>query len=153
MDAWYFAYGSNLLKQQMLKRVRTIGPITHPPQVVRLEQYRLVFQHLKEGGPAYANILAGGEGVTGVVYRLTEAEFQKMDSYELGYVRKSVTVTNGDAARMDAVAYVMQGGDSLKMGLPSEEYLTRIVTGANEHSLQKGYVSRLVEIALGATHS
>ncbi|MCE9603711.1 MAG: gamma-glutamylcyclotransferase [Planctomycetia bacterium] len=156
MDAWYFAYGSNLLTDQMLARVGSIGRAEHPPRVARLAHYRLVFQHLKPGEPAYANILALGpsdstSSVLGVVYRSSEAELAKLDVYEQGYERRPIEVTDLAGQTLAAVAYIVRPTDALNIGRPSDEYLLRITTGARRHGLPEAYIDEIIALAASGT--
>src|SRR5947208_4766736 len=93
MYVWYFAYGSNLWKEQMIARTGVIAHPQFPPRIVRLETYRLVFQSLESGGPAYANILTPGDGVLGVLYRCSPANLERLDRFEQGYDRQPIKVS------------------------------------------------------------
>lgn len=157
MDVWYFAYGSNLWTDQMRTRVGSIGPADRPPRIVRLAGYRLVFQQCEPDGNAYANIVAAdagllgrgmsGQSVLGVVYRLNEAELAKLDDFEHGYERRPITVIDLDGETFDAVAYIVRTADALHIGRPSEAYLSRIITGARQHSLPESYIDEIIAIA------
>jgi cation transport regulator ChaC len=67
MDQWYFAYGSNLSKEQMEERIGS----SREARVAWLTGYRLVFnKRSKKDGTGKANIVpAAGATVWGVVYR------------------------------------------------------------------------------------
>lgn len=147
MESWYFAYGSNLWVRQMQMRTGAVEHAVHPPRVARLEHFRLVFQHIEGAGPAYANILPGGEGVLGVVYRCSEADMQRLDRYERGYDRQSVTVTDLHGEAISPIVYVMRPHPATREGKPSAEYLKRIVEGARLHSLPAAYIEGIVAIA------
>ncbi len=79
-DRWYFAYGSNLSRDQ--KQART-GPIRDARRC-RLPGYRWVFN--KRGSsknPVFANIVQdAGHEVWGVAYLCGRSAFEKMDTYE-----------------------------------------------------------------------
>jgi cation transport regulator ChaC len=147
MDSWYFAYGSNLWMNQMLARIGSVGEPAHPPRVGRLANHRLVFQTLERGGPAYANILSPGNGVRGVLYRLSAAALVTLDRYELGYARKSVQVTDELGEDLSAFVYVMRPGSGVKFGKPGKEYLERIIIGARQHAIPESYIVEVVGIA------
>ena len=147
MESWYFAYGSNLWMDQMIERTDAIGHAEHRPRIARLANHRLVFQHLGNAGPAYANILCPGDGVLGVVYRCTPADLARLDRYEGGYERQPIVVTDRQGEALDAVAYIMRPELGANTGQPSAEYLNRIVTGARQHGLPDEYIAGIVALA------
>ena len=147
MDAWYFAYGSNLWIEQMVERTGSIGHAEHVPRIAHLESHRLVFQCLTEGGPAFANIVHRGDGVWGVAYRCSAAALTKLDRYEGGYERQTVTVTDLAGEILAAIAYIMPSSGASQLGLPSAAYLERIVTGARQQGLPEEYIKSLEELA------
>lgn len=147
MPSWYFAYGSNLLKEQMIARVGGIGPPENPPRIAYLSNHRLVFDQLSPTSPAYANIRSPGTGVWGVIYSLGEPELKIMDGFEGGYDRKSVFVTDKQGRIVNATTYVMKQVRTLKSGNPSQEYLDKILTGAKQHGLDESYIKTIVATA------
>lgn len=150
MEAWYFAYGSNLLVSQLVARIgSTSGGAGQSPRLARLADYRLVFQHPKQERPAFANIVSGGDGVLGVVYRFTAGDFQLLDRYETGYERQTIIVQAADGEQLPAETYIMHADDGAKFGRPDAPYLQRILDGAKEHGLPDDYLARIVTIAGG----
>ena len=147
MSRWYFAYGSNLWATQMFQRVGPIDDPEHPPRMARLDNYQLVFQHLDETGPAFANILSPGPGVIGVVYRCSRVQLETLDVYESGYQRISVKVIDPAGRVLEAEAYVIQPASGVGHGTPSDEYLKRIILGATEHRLPKSYIESIIHAA------
>jgi len=151
MSHWYFAYGSNLHVQQMLQRIGSTGHGDHPPRPARLPVHRLIFQEVESGGPAYANIVCPGPGVLGVIYRLCEADFERLDEFETGYRRQGVSVIDMQGDPVEAIAYVVESRPDLREASPSPEYLARIVEGARHHGLPEPYVNGIVAIAESST--
>jgi gamma-glutamylcyclotransferase len=149
MEFWYFAYGSNLLSGQMIERTGAIGHGEHPPRIARLENHRLVFQQLEEGGPAFANIRYPGDGVLGVVYRCSQAELERLDHYEGGYERQPISVTDQHGEVLAAVAYFVLPSATVSFARPQEEYLAKIITGARQHGLPESYIDEIIAIAGG----
>lgn len=147
MESWYFAYASNLCMEQMVARTGAMGHAEHGARVVRLANYRLLFQQVDTEGPAFANIQSPGEGVIGVVYRCTPADLERLDHYEAGYQRQLLTVTDRHGEVLVAVAYVMRPASTSNSGQPLTEYLERIVTGARRHGLPDDYIGNLVRVA------
>ena len=147
MSQWYFAYGSNLWATQMIQRVGPINDPEHPPRIARLDNYQLVFQHLDETGAAFANILSPGPGVIGVAYRCSRVQLETLDVYESGYERISVKVTDPEGKVLEAEAYVIQPASGDAHGIPSDDYLKRIILGATEHGLPKSYIESIITAA------
>jgi len=151
MDAWYFAYGSNLCCEQLSARLGSDAYLEQAPRIARLAEHRLIFRQAESGGPAYVNIGNPGEGVIGVTYRLRAADFEMLDPYEEGYERRPITVTDLDDNRLSAVAYFMSGDSPATVGLPDADYLERIVRGARRHGLPETYIGSILATAAGRT--
>ena len=147
MALWYFAYGSNLLKEQMLARTGRIGDPDFPPRIADLPNWQVVFQCLDEASPAFANIQTPGRGVTGVIYRCSPIDLEKLDVYEAGYERQFVEVTDGQGDTVTAVAYIMRPTSPDKYDRPADDYLNRILNGAKQHNLCSSYITSIVTIA------
>ena len=147
MESWYFAYGSNLWIEQMIERTGGIGQGEHRPKSAHLANHRLVFQHLEDNGPAFANILCPGNGVLGVVYHCRPTTLEKLDYYECGYTRQSITVTDQQGEMINAIAYVITPRQGVRPGQHSTEYLQRILTGAKQHGLPESYIDTIIAIA------
>lgn len=147
MDVWYFAYGSNLLREQMIERTGAIGHADHPPRIARLSGYSLVFQALEEDGHAFANIRRLVDEVHGAVYRCSPAHLSRLDKYESGYERLAISVCDEHGEILEAVAYVINPKQPVRFGRPSEEYLERIVTGARQHGLPESHIGAIIAIA------
>jgi gamma-glutamylcyclotransferase (GGCT)/AIG2-like uncharacterized protein YtfP len=119
------------------------------PRVAVLADHRLVFQRITRLGSAYANILAPGSGVMGVIYRCTPEQLERLDRFESGYDRLPITVTDKNQQVVPVVTYVMRSGAAPHFGQPSAEYLERIVTGAQQQGLTADYISQIRAIATG----
>ena len=144
MAHWYFAYGSNLWANQMIQRIGYVDDPEHPPRIARLENYRLVFQHLECGGEAFANILRPGPGVIGVLYHCSLVQLQTLDRYESGYERISLEVTDLRGEVLAAEAYLIKPSSEVEYGIPSNEYLKKIILGATEHGLPRSYIDSII---------
>lgn len=143
-DCWYFAYGSNLLKQQMHRRTGRL----RKTEVCRLPDYRFAFN--KRGGPGqvYANIMPeAGAHVWGIIYRCSAAAMTKLDECEGvaggDYHRQNVEVTDRHGATIQAVTYVAGVDHLCPEGRPSDEYLSKVLRGARQIGLPREYVERL----------
>jgi len=122
---YYFAYGSNLNKKQMLERC----PDSKPEFVATLPNYKLVFvgwSRQWRGGVATIKRFSGGK-VPGAVYEISEQCLRRLDKCEGGYERFKVTVFSEDGEPVEAITYVKSG--QLEETPPSKEYLSVIQQG------------------------
>jgi gamma-glutamylcyclotransferase (GGCT)/AIG2-like uncharacterized protein YtfP len=139
-DRWYFAYGSNLSREQ--KESRT-GPVRMAIRC-QLHGYRLAFNKRGKNGEVFANIeRSKGSDVWGVAYLCDETTLQEMDRHEIGYQRALVRVVSDRADELEAVTYVAASDFVCDEGNPSSAYLCRILAGARLHGLPVSYIRSL----------
>ncbi len=125
---YYFAYGSNLNKKQILERC----PDSRPMFVATLPNYELVFAGWSRqwrGGVVTIKPFRG-EKVLGAIYEVSERDFRRLDSYEgcpSSYNRLKVTVFDEDSEPVETVTYIKAG--LLDETQPSKEYLSVIQQG------------------------
>jgi gamma-glutamylcyclotransferase (GGCT)/AIG2-like uncharacterized protein YtfP len=148
MNELYFAYGSNMSVKQMIARTGPICRDERYPRTARLLGHRLAFNMGAEDGHVYANIMPGGDGVVGVIYRCDVEVLDKLDVYERGYERRRVEVLVDDEPT-SAIAFVVLPEFLAAERAPSAEYLERIVTGARDHRLPDDYIRLIEAIAAG----
>jgi len=125
---YYFAYASNLNKEQMRERV----PTSKPMFVATLPNYKLVFAGwFRQWRDGYATLaLSRGDKVIGAIYEVSERDLRRLDSYEgcpRNYNRINVTVFDEDGNPFEAVTYIKAG--QLEQTQPSKEYLAVIQQG------------------------
>ncbi|MFC2065774.1 gamma-glutamylcyclotransferase family protein [Chloroflexota bacterium] len=128
---YYFAYGSNLSKKQMLERC----PDSKPGSVATLPNYKLVFAGWSRkwhGGVASIKSFRG-ERVRGAIYEVTEKCLRELDRHEAGYGRFKVTVFDEDDEPIEAITYIKAG--QLDDTLPSKDYLAVIQQGYRDWRL------------------
>ena len=148
-DSWYFAYGSNLWKDQKEDRTGDIRTGNERPRIAVLDDYRLAFNKRGGNGNVYANIMpCSGEEVMGVVYRWDHRSRTTMATeYEIGYEEKMVEVVIDGQAKLTAVTFIATSESVCEEAPPSDDYLWRIVTGAKQHGLPSDYIRRVQCIA------
>lgn len=146
MPRWYFAYGSNLLRRQLYLRTGAPHADAPPPRGAWLPGYRLAFNMLGEDRCIYANIVAPGDGVPGVLYPLTGAGFATLDHFEQGYARLEVVVNDDSGAPCTATTYVALAEHVVPTGSPTRPYLERIIVGARDHGLPKEHIQFLENV-------
>lgn len=147
VDPWYFAYGSNLHLAQLIERCGQLSASDEPPRIVRLPNYRLVFNLDGGDGEVYANITTPGNGVLGVIYRCNAAALAALDAYETGYDRHEVTVVDDGGNSLLAIVYIAQATSVTASRRPHADYLQIIVSGAREHGLPADYIRQIEQLA------
>jgi len=141
---WYFAYGSNMNRQQIERRVHRTGLRW---MTGRLDSYTLCFNKestLDHSGKA--NIVPDEQGtVWGVVFEVHEEELERLRAFEGGYKKKKVeVVTPGQTEKLSAEAFVTDAGKPDR--LPTSSYLQTILEGACQHWLPMEYCQRLANV-------
>lgn len=162
--ALYFAYGSNLNINRMLKRCPTAQPIG----VGTLEGYILVFQNNNKG-KIVANLMKeNASEVPGVVYHMSDNDLQKLDRYEghpYVYRRTTVPIDTEGNPELFCTTYIMDqtytSFDYLSIqgikirdfhkkqryfGKPKNDYLNHIIYGYNYYDLNSDYLLNALEI-------
>lgn len=125
---FYFAYGSNLDKKQMMERCPGCRPVT----AAVLPNYRLFFtgwSRTWHGGVATI-IPFKGDKVSGAIYEISEKDLAKLDAaegYPGNYIRINVRVFDEDGRTWDAFTYVKTG--KIDESQPSKEYVDTIKRG------------------------
>lgn len=141
----YFAYGSNMNREQMEYRCPEATII----RVVRLEGYELAFAGMAGNGVATIRPKEGSY-VDGVLWRLTPECERGLDFYE-GYPRfygkETLTVKDRLGGSHQAMAYVMNEPFCRSPAMPAKSYLQGILDGCDEHGLDKSPVQEAVQRA------
>jgi len=128
---YYFAYGANLNRKQMLERC----PDSKPKFMVTLPNYKLIFAGWSRkwrGGVATIKRF-GGEKVLGGIYDVSEQCLRQLDRYEEGYDRLKVTVFTEVDEPIEAITYIKSG--QLEETQPSKEYLALTQQGYRDWGL------------------
>jgi cation transport regulator ChaC len=144
----YFAYGSNMWRDQMRQRCpyhEVIGKAVLPG-------YALCFPRsspIRKCGVA-GIVAQTGSDVWGVIYRLHDEDLAALDRREgydpakpahvNRYNRTTVRVLK-DGEALDCLAYLARAEPGKHV--PSVDYMSALITGAVENGLPEDYVSRL----------
>jgi gamma-glutamylcyclotransferase len=131
---YYFAYGSNLSRQQMLKRCAQAKIL----QSAVLPNYKLVFSGWsREWRGGLATIQSShGDRVAGGIYEISEMDMSRLDKFEgypAEYTRNKITVYPDTGPALEAVMYIRPR--QLEASKPSAEYLAVIRQGYQEWGL------------------
>ena len=149
----YFAYGSNMWRQQMRERCpghELIGTAVLKDHTLCFPR----FSKIRKCGVAGIRPQPDAE-VWGVVYRLTAEDFAALDRREgydpfqpphvNRYDRRTVRVLMDDEMR-DCLTYFAR--EEPGRHVPSAEYMEAILTGAEENELPAEYVATLRTIPI-----
>jgi cation transport regulator ChaC len=148
-ESWYFAYGSNLSKQQMLRRTGSI-PVSSP---ACLPDYQLAFRKVLVGEEVYATIVPSqGAVVQGAAYLCSPYAMTQLDIFEgVGekcYRRELVQATAQTGEVLNCIVYIGEKFNS-EAAVPNALYLNAILTGAQEHQLPPDYIQQIKSISKG----
>lgn len=134
----YFAYGSNLKKEQMSERYIVI----YKTYKGFIKNYKLEFNKKSIDGSSKANITkSDGEIVWGICYQLDADGFENLKKYEKGYEELEVTVYDENQEGLFTAKTFISNKICDK--LPTKEYLDKIITGARQHELPEDYIHNL----------
>ena len=131
----YFAYASNLSREQM----RKLCPDAKPKFSAVLPNYKLIFSGWSRewhGGTATVQPFRGAK-VVGAVYEISEKDLQKLDRFEdypNTYTHANVMVFNEDDVAVKAVTYIKtRQAEETK---PAPEYVAIIRQGYKDWELE-----------------
>ncbi|MEF8832703.1 MAG: gamma-glutamylcyclotransferase family protein [Candidatus Thermoplasmatota archaeon] len=152
----YFAYGSNLSKEQMKDR----GIAVEDTEIVELPEWELAFT-------IYSDAWKGGVGdiipdpkkrVEGVVYTIPKDDLKNLDHYEgrktddnmeVGMYRRQYLPVKKSSGWNTVLTYLVNRNIEYKSKIhlkPSKDYLETIISGAEKHGLSKEYLDLLKNI-------
>ena len=125
---YYFAYGSNLSKEQMLERC----PDSQPRFTATLHNYRLVFAGWSRKWRGSTATLKSfrGKKVPGAIYEISEDCLRRLDKHEgygVTHDRFNVIVNNEDGDPVEAVTYFISG--RIQETPPSNDYVAIMQQG------------------------
>jgi hypothetical protein len=133
---FYFAYGSNLERDNLRARVQHI----HAAVTGRLDGFGFRYNKKSIDGTSKANIVVSqGESVWGACYEIDDSEFKRLhDEHEKGYVVKKVWTATEKGAII-AKTFV---SSSVTTASPQPTYVLTVITGATQHGLPDDYIEK-----------
>jgi gamma-glutamylcyclotransferase (GGCT)/AIG2-like uncharacterized protein YtfP len=146
MEAWYFAYGSNLKRHMLEER---IGEWKEEQRAI-LKDFTLSFaKGYSNHESGYANIKeCSGSEVEGAVYLISEDQLGKLDYYEgvaLGVYRRRLVNAVTEWNLIPATTYEMNKEVcSLR---PSVDYLNLVLDGLREHGYDESTIKKVEALA------
>jgi gamma-glutamylcyclotransferase len=149
---FYFAYGSNLNKNQIKSRIGYV----HSKYTATLKGYGFIYNKKSKDGTAKANIKQSGDELTrGICYEIDLSQFNHLkDTAEKDYQDIDVWV------EIDEGKYIIAKSFSAKKEFiiadtsdtsPSQEYVKIILDGAKESQLPDDYISKYLASSLDVT--
>jgi gamma-glutamylcyclotransferase (GGCT)/AIG2-like uncharacterized protein YtfP len=141
---FYFAYGSNMDKNQMTKRC----PSSELVGVAQLELHRLAFtgySNNRKGGVATVKPSLNNQ-VDGIIWQINRQDLAKLDRCEGTphvYQRRTITV-NQDGQAVQAQAYIKRAN---RESLPSVEYAKTIWNGYQQVGLDPKPITEAIRQA------
>jgi cation transport regulator ChaC len=144
----YFAYGSNLLDDEIKRTTETAEPVG----VAYLPGYRVKFtKHSESRGCDAASIAKdAGSIVWGFVYRVNEDDQEALKKRELGYREDQDLIALlvpdvSEISEADPIPVFTFIGENTCLDAcgPSREYLDLVIRGAEERGLPADYIASL----------
>lgn len=136
---YYFAYGSNMNQEQMLKRC-------HDSKLVGravLENYKIAFtirSSIRNCGCADV-VKSEGYEVWGILYEINNKDLSLLDSFEkhpYKYKRFTTNVINENGDKLEAEVYEVVD-KSEKFQAPSKHYLGLMLEASKEFNFSEDY--------------
>jgi hypothetical protein len=154
VNAWYFAYGSNMQRATLSGRR---GIACTRAFAARVPGWRVVFDKppLIPIGEAFANVIPDPEGVAfGVLFEITAADLEHLELTEgvlIGnYNRVQVNAHPLAEAASVIEAHTLTSTRRDASLLPSPRYMDLVIEGASEHGLPPDYIAFLRTVPTGA---
>jgi len=137
----YFAYGANMDVDTLTERNVEFKPIG----TGKIRDVRLVFHVPGADETGKADLMDDRRShVHGVVYDIPEASLAGLDVYESverGRYRRQEMIVQTDLGEIPCVIY---RGARFRAGLkPTQDYLLRLIRGAEHHGLPEHYLTYL----------
>lgn len=134
---YYFAYGSNLLIEQMVSRCSQSLPFMQGI----LRDHKLVYKANPSGRGVADVIPSKGNKVYGAVYEVTREDLKKLDKYEgrpTVYDRHTIKVETRKGM-IKCIVYLMQ--PQYKYKLPEVDYFKKIFNGYGDWALPQKHLT------------
>lgn len=139
----YFAYGSNMLAQRLVARVKADNPTPYA-----LESHRLRFHKRSADCSGKCNLIFTGQStdvVHGVLWDVPEKEIKELDKHEgvgFGYDRKTFRFLI-DGNECDVLVYIASPDYVDDALVPYKWYFDLVLAGVEQNRLPRDYRSAL----------
>lgn len=141
---FYFAYGSNLNKEQIYSRIGYV----HSEYKVTLEGYSFIYNKKSKDGTSKANIEQSGDELTrGICYEIDLYQFDQLkNTAEKDYQDIEVWVKTDEGKYIIAKSFSAKNKFIITDTLPSPKYVKIILDGAKESQLPDDYISKYIAV-------
>ncbi len=142
----YFAYGSNMSRKRLQKRVSS----AEPKGRAVLRYHRLAFHKVSrkdKSGKCDIPSASGSDVVWGRLYHIDDKDKECLDRYEglgYGYAKRDVMVELNSCTTVCAMTYYATEKDSTLK--PYTWYIKHILIGAKEACLPPDYITQIEEV-------
>jgi len=134
--AYYFAYGSNMLPERLLERIKKY----HLGFKAEFPGYKFIYNKKSKDGTAKANVEKDDAAkVSGVCFEVDEEDLEILKKYEGGYDQRNIEVTDENRNKVKAITYISASVDNA-LGA-STEYKSIVLSGAKHWGLSEEYIS------------
>lgn len=146
-ELFYFAYGSNMLRERLADRC----PSARPVGIAGAAGHTICFHKRSKDGSGKAMIEATGNAediVPGVVFAIAEAERPALDAAEglgFGYRRVDdfIVTLAGTGEQVKTTVYLAVDTHIVRTLRPFEWYRALAIAGAHQHGLHADWIARL----------
>jgi hypothetical protein len=141
---WYFIYGSNLYEKQLISRLKSIDEIYLQKEKCSLDGYEFTYNKKSTDGSSKANIIKTENGIVeGIAILLLEKKLDEfIEKWEKGYLKTEVHIqagNSGENSQFKFKAYTCIS-ENITTVPPTDDYVDRIIAGANENKLPQEYI-------------
>jgi hypothetical protein len=151
LHLWYFIYGSNLHRERLEIRLKSLGTCYREKVNCVLEDYEFAYNKLSIDTSSKGNIFPKrGSKVYGIAIMLTESDFNSfIHKFEKGYEKHEVTILSTDERNPQRLQALTCISDMLTDARPSAEYVEIVVEGARQNNLPRVYIEeKLMDVRL-----
>jgi gamma-glutamylcyclotransferase len=139
-----FAYGSNMFTAKM----RVPGPSATFVTTGRVAGYLFRFNKQSDDGSGKGNLVSTGsqaDVVWGVVFEIADAERERLDQSEGGYVPITMGIDTSNGP-LSVVTYIAKPNRVKNALSPYTWYKEFVVRGAEDHELPPAYIAQIVAV-------
>lgn len=148
---YYFAYGSNMLRERLIARVGHTRQLGH----AHLANHRLTFNKRSNDGSGKCTVVASGsieDGVWGVLFELDVRQKQILDRHEGNGYRDRKIVIRQSHGTVSAFTYVSSQDWTDDSCRPYSWYKQLVLAGALQSGLPRAYIAHIERISCARDH-
>ena len=148
---YYFAYGSNMLRERLAARIGPTRQLGH----AHLAHHRLTFNKRSKDGSGKCTVVASSnneDGVWGVLFELSVRQKRILDRFEgKGYEDREIVITQ-NRVTVRAFTYISLHNWTDHSYRPYSWYKTLVLAGALQSGLPQAYIADIERISCAQDH-